>query len=53
MKKYIGTKTVQATPAVRKGDKIYLPGDEIPKSLDTLPLKSAMNISMVDSRFTP
>lgn len=36
MKKYIGTKTVQATPAVRKGDKIYLPGDEIPKSLETV-----------------
>lgn len=34
MKKYIGTKTVQATPAVRKGDKVYLPGDEIPKSLE-------------------
>lgn len=34
MKKYIGTKTVQATPAVRKGGKVYLPGDEIPKSLE-------------------
>lgn len=36
MKKYIGTKTVQATPAVRKGGKVYLPGDEIPKSLETV-----------------
>lgn len=36
MKKYIGTKTVQATPAVRKGGKVYLPSDEIPKSLETV-----------------
>lgn len=34
MKKYIGTKTVQAMPAVRKGGKICMPGDENPKSLD-------------------
>lgn len=34
MKKYIGTKTVMATPAVRKGGNVYLPGDEIPKSLE-------------------
>ena len=34
MKKYIGTKTVQATPAVKKGGKVYLPGDEIPKSME-------------------
>ena len=36
MKKYIGTKTVQATPAVRKGGKVYLPDEEIPKSLETV-----------------
>ncbi len=36
MKKYIGTKTVQATPAVRKGGKIYLPEDAIPKTLETV-----------------
>ncbi len=34
MKKYIGTKTVQATPAVKKGDKVYLPDEAIPKSLE-------------------
>lgn len=34
MKKYIGTKTVLATPAVRKGGKVYLPSEEIPKSLE-------------------
>ncbi len=34
MKKYIGTKTVKATPAVKKGGKVYLPEDAIPKSLE-------------------
>ncbi len=34
MKKYIGTKMVSATPAIRKGGKVYLPTDEIPKSME-------------------
>ncbi|MFG6386178.1 MAG: DUF2829 domain-containing protein [Muribaculaceae bacterium] len=34
MKKYIGTKVVTATPAIRKGGKVYLPTDEIPKSME-------------------
>lgn len=34
MKKYIGTKMVQATPAIRKGGKVYLPTDPIPKTMD-------------------
>ena len=34
MKKYIGTKLVQATPAIRKGGKIYLPTDAIPKTME-------------------
>ena len=34
MKKYIGTKLVQATPAIRKGGKIYLPTDAIPKAME-------------------
>lgn len=36
MKKYIGTKVVSATPAIRKGGKVYLPTDEIPKSMETV-----------------
>lgn len=34
MKKYIGTKEVQATPAIRKGGKVYLPTDPIPKTME-------------------
>jgi hypothetical protein len=34
MKKYIGTKLVQATPAIRKGGKIYLPTDAIPRTME-------------------
>ena len=34
MKKYIGTKEVQATPAIRKGGKVYLPTDPIPKTFE-------------------
>ena len=34
MQKYIGTKIVQATPAILKGGKVYLPTDAIPKTLD-------------------
>ncbi len=36
MKQYIGTKMVSATPAIRKGGKVYLPCDEIPKSMETI-----------------
>ena len=36
MKKYIGTKSVQATPAVRKGGKVYLPTDAIPRSMESV-----------------
>ncbi|WP_302460879.1 crAss001_48 related protein [Bacteroides clarus] len=34
MKKYIGTKLVQAIPAIRKGGKVYLPTDAIPRTMD-------------------
>ena len=34
MKKYIGTKEVQATPAIRKGGKVYLPTDLIPRTFE-------------------
>ena len=34
MKKYIGTKLVQATPAIRKDGKVYLPTDAIPKTME-------------------
>ncbi len=34
MKKYIGTKEVQATPAIRKGGNVYLPTDPIPKTME-------------------
>ncbi len=34
MKKYIGTKEVQATPAIRKGGKVYLPTDAIPRTME-------------------
>lgn len=34
MKKYIGTKLVQATPAIRKGGKVYLPTDAIPRTME-------------------
>lgn len=34
MKKYIGTREVKATPAIRKGGKVYLPTDGIPKTMD-------------------
>jgi hypothetical protein len=34
LKKYIGTKLVQATPAIRKGGKIYLPTDAIPRTME-------------------
>lgn len=34
MKKYIGTKSVQATPAIRKGGKVYLPTDAIPGTME-------------------
>ena len=33
MKKYIGKKEVQATFAIRKGGKIYLPTDPIPRTM--------------------
>lgn len=46
MKKYIGTKTVQATPAVRKGGKVYLPGDEIPKSME--PVEEGYKVAYQD-----
>lgn len=36
MKKYIGTKLIQAIPAIRKGGKIYLPTDAIPKTMETV-----------------
>lgn len=34
MKKYIGTKEIQATPAIRKGGKVYLPTDAIPRTME-------------------
>ncbi len=34
MKKYIGTKEVQATPAIRKGGNVYLPTDQIPRTFE-------------------
>lgn len=34
MKKYIGTKLVQATPAIRKGGKVYLATDAIPRTME-------------------
>lgn len=34
MKKYIGTKEVQATPAIRKGGKVYLPTEPIPRTFE-------------------
>lgn len=34
MKKYIGTKLILATPAIRKGGRIYLPTDAIPKTME-------------------
>lgn len=34
MKKYIGTNQVKATPAIRKGGKIYLPTDVIPRTME-------------------
>lgn len=33
MKQYIGTKLISAVPAVRKGGKIYEPGEAIPRSM--------------------
>lgn len=36
MKKYIGTKQVKATPAIRKGGKVYLPEDIIPKTMESV-----------------
>lgn len=35
MKKYIGTKIIEAVPAIRKGGKVYEEGWPIPKSMDT------------------
>ena len=35
MKKYIGTKIIEAVPAIRKGGKVYEEGKPIPKSMDT------------------
>lgn len=34
MKKYIGTKQIEATPAIRKGGNVYLPEDVIPKTME-------------------
>lgn len=34
MKKYIGTKEVQATPAICKGGNVYLPTDPIPRTFE-------------------
>lgn len=34
MKKYIGTKIIEAVPAIRKGGKVYEDGKPIPKSMD-------------------
>lgn len=34
MKKYIGIKEVRATPAIRKGGKVYLPTDSIPRTFE-------------------
>lgn len=34
MKKFIVTKVVQATPAILKGGKLYLPSDAIPRSME-------------------
>jgi hypothetical protein len=34
MKKYIGVKLIEAEPALRKGGKVYLPNEPIPKSMD-------------------
>lgn len=34
MKKYIGTKIIEAVPAIRKGGKVYEEGKPIPKSMD-------------------
>ena len=50
MKKYIGTKLVQATPAIRKGGKIYLPTDAIPKTMEPVEegYKVAYSISSKD-----
>ena len=36
MKSYIGTKQVKATPAYRKGGKVYLPTDPMPRTLEPL-----------------
>ena len=35
MKKYIGTKIIEAVPAIRKGGKVYEEGWPIPNSMDT------------------
>ena len=35
MDKYIGTKIIEAVPAIRKGGKVYEEGWPIPKSMDT------------------
>lgn len=34
MKKYIGTKIIEAVPAIRKGGKVYEEGQPIPRSMD-------------------
>ena len=34
MQKYIGTKIIEAVPAIRKGGKVYEEGKPIPKSMD-------------------
>jgi hypothetical protein len=36
MKQYIGTKIVQAQPAIRKGGRVYLETDPIPKTMEQL-----------------
>ena len=36
MKKYIGTKIIEAEPAIRKGGKVYGEGEAIPRSMETV-----------------
>ena len=46
MQKYIGTKIIEAVPAIRKGGKVYEEGWPIPKSMD--PTEEGYNVHYPD-----
>ena len=46
MKKYIGTKIIEAVPAIRKGGKVYEKDQPIPKSMD--PVEEGYKVRYAD-----